>query len=105
MKFYDLFDNVISSCDRLFDIESIILGDFVTNVSVSADSNLAQHLKQPMLLFLYLNQDISVPTSTIVYSSSTIDLILTSDKHKLCNSGVNDIGLSVHSQFSVQEKW
>ena len=95
MNFYDLLENVISSCDRFFDIESIILGDFNTNVSGSTDSSLVQHLKQYMLLF-YLNQIISDPTRTTINSSTTIDLILTSDKHKLCNSGVIDNGLRDH---------
>ena len=49
-----------------------------------------------MLLF-HLKQIISDPTRTTTSSSTTIDLILTSDKHKLCNSGVIDIGLSDHS--------
>lgn len=55
-----------------------------------------------MLLF-DLNQVISVPTRTIVNSSTTIDLILT-DKHKLCNSRVIDIGLSDHSLIFYTRK-
>ena len=50
-------------------------------MSGSTDSILVQHLKQFMLLF-YLNQIISDPTRTTIKTSTTIDLILTSDKHK-----------------------
>ena len=46
-----------------------------------------------MLLFV-LKQIISDPIRTTTSSSTTFDLILTSDKHKLCKSGVIDIGLS-----------
>ena len=56
-----------------------------------------------MVLF-YLNQIISDPTRTTVNSSGTIDLILTSDKHKLCNSAVTDIGLSDHSLIFCTRK-
>ena len=67
MNFYDLLENVISSCDRFFDTESIILGDFNTTVSGSIDSSLVQHLKQFMLLF-DLNQIILDPTRTTINS-------------------------------------
>ena len=96
MNFYDLLENVISSCDRFFDIETIIFGDFNTNVTGPTDSSLVQHLKQFLFLF-DLNQIISEPTRTTINTSTTIDLILTSDKHKLCNSAVIDIG---HSLFN-----
>ena len=72
-------------------------------VSGSTDSSLVQHLKQFMLLF-DLNQIISDPTRTTINPSMTIDLRLTSDKHKLCNSGVIDIGLSDHSLIFCTRK-
>lgn len=87
-----------------FYVESIIFGDFNTNVSGYIDSSLVQQLKQFMLLF-DLKQIISDPTRTTTSCSTTIDLILTSDKHKLCNSGVIDIGLSDHSLIFAREKW
>lgn len=76
MNFYERLDKVISSCDRYFDIESIILRNFNTNVSGSIDSSLVQQLKQFMLLF-DLKQIISDPTRTTTSSSTTNDLILT----------------------------
>ena len=103
MNFYDLLEYVITSCDRCFDIESIILGDFNINVSGSTDSSLVQHLKQFMLLF-YLNQIISDPTRTTINSSTTIDLILTSEKHKLFNSVVIGIEQSDHSLIFCTRK-
>ena len=42
MNFYELLDKVISTCDTFFDIGSIILGDFNTNVSGSINSSLVQ---------------------------------------------------------------
>lgn len=86
-----------------FDIESIILGNFNTNVSGSIDSSLVQQLKQFMLLF-DLKQIISDSTRSTTSSSTTIDLIRTSEEHKLCNSGVIDIGLSDHSLIFCTRK-
>lgn len=103
MNFCDLLNKVISTYDRFFDTESNILGDFNTNVSNSIDSSLVQRLKQFMLLF-YLKQNISDPTRTTTNSSTTIDLILISDKYKLCNSGLIVIGPSDHSLIFCARK-
>ena len=56
------------------------------------------------MLHFDLNLIISDPTRTTINSSTTIDLILTSDKPKLCNSGVIDIGLNDHSLIFCTRK-
>ena len=74
-----------------------------TGVGIQVLTSFVQHLKQFMLLF-DLNQIISDPSRTTINSSTTFDLILTSDRHKLCNSGVIDIGLNDHSLIFCTRK-
>ena len=82
--------------------ESYILGDFNTNVE-GKYSSLNKALNGFMNLFNF-KQLINEPTRVTVTSSSTIDLILSSDPDRVTQSGVVNIGMSDHNAIFCSRK-
>ena len=95
-NFYDLLENMCLSSPFFMDRECILLGDFNTDVSKNVCTTLNKYLQNFLHMF-DLAQIIKDSTRVCHASKSTIDLILVSDKLKISQSGVIDIGISDHS--------
>ena len=94
--FYDVFEAVCLNNSLFYDRECFVLGDFNTSVTGSKRCNLVKNLDSCLDL-LNLSQIITDYTRvSSSMSSTTIDLVLVSDKDKVSQSGVIDIGISDH---------
>ena len=93
--FYDVFEAVCLNNSLFYERECFVLGDFNTNVTGSKRCNLVKNLNSCLDL-LNLSQKITDYTRVSSMSSTTIDLVLVSDKEKVSQSGAIDIGISDH---------
>ena len=95
-QFYQLLESVCSSSIHFSSMETVILGDFNTDVSKSNKRcTLLSSLKNFMNMF-HFSQLICDFTRIDSLSSTVIDLILVSDKSNISQSGVLDLCLSDH---------
>lgn len=78
------------------------MGDFNTNI-LKKDSSIFKSLRNFCHL-CSMHQLISQFTRVSTSSQTIIDLVLTSDKSKISNSGVIDYGLSDHSMIFCTRK-
>ena len=91
-NFCDLLENIFLTCEHFGEKESILLGDFNTNVHVSCKSKCS--LKSALKYFCDLfSLKQLINEHTRIYSSTTIDLNLVSDSHKISQSGVVDCNI------------
>ena len=96
MEFYELLEKLCDNGNSFVKYETVILGDFNTNVQNMSDvSPLLNSIKHFMQI-CGLKQLIEEPTRITATSESILDLIIVSDKDKIIQSGVLDIGLSDH---------
>ena len=93
MEFYELLEKLCDNGNSFVKYETVILGDFNTNVQNMSDvSPLLNSIKHFMQI-CGLKQLIEEPTRITATSESILDLIIVSDKDKIIQSGVLDIGL------------
>ena len=90
--FYNIMD-VCSSCIQFTELETILLGDFNTNVLSVKSCPLFKALKYFIVMFDF-KQLISEYTRICNTSSTAIDLILVSDSERISPSGVIYTNLS-----------
>jgi hypothetical protein len=93
--FYNNLENVIVSSPNYMQQECYLLGDFNTNVSCNKSNGLVKSLNSFMKMFS-LTQLIESPTRITDNSSTTIDLVLVSDRDRVTQSGVIPCGFSDH---------
>lgn len=93
--FYTKLMSIFESSPKFLQQEIYILGDFNTDISSKNDSSLKKSLNC-FLRFLSLSQIIEKPTRVTDTSSTTIDLIFTTDKEKNIQHGVIPCGISDH---------
>ena len=104
MNFYDLMEQCCIDNNRSITMETIIIGDFNTNIDRCNNNNvLTRKVKEfsDTCNFTDLIQDYTRVTDN---SKTTIDLILTSDYSNISQSGVIDIGLSDHCMIYCTRK-
>ncbi|XP_052224879.1 uncharacterized protein LOC127840502 [Dreissena polymorpha] len=94
-NFYTILDELCSSDTHFLEHETILLGDFNTDVSCRKSYPLLQCFKSFVDMF-HFKQLICNPTRFGNTSSTIIDLILTSDKDKISQSGVIQTSFSDH---------
>ena len=95
-NFYSILDSVCSSTSHFSEYETILLGDFNTDVSKTSKScSLYSSFSSFIDMFNYtqLIHDFTRICST---SSTTIDLILVSDSNNISQSGVIETSFSDH---------
>ena len=92
-NFYTILDVVCSSSSDFLQYETFLLGDFNTDVSCPRTIPLVQCFNSFINMFNF-TKVINEPTRICSTSSTTIDLILVSDCHKISQSGV------IHTAFS-----
>ena len=102
-KFYDLLDRVCSSSVNFCEYETILLGDFNTNVSCSSVCPLLTAFRNFIDMFSF-TQLIHNYTRVCSSTSTTIDLIMVSDPDKISQSGVIDTSLSDHNMIFCTRK-
>ena len=92
-SFFDILEGEI---ERVMSISNnvILLGDF--NCNMLTENVLSRKLNE-LCISLQMRQIIEQPTRTNPYSSTLIDLILTSNTEVIVQSGVQPIGFSDHS--------
>ena len=93
MDFYECLERDCDSGGNLVDIETVVLGDFNTNILKK--NSLVNSLNNFMRM-CGLSQLIDVPTRVTDSCASIIDLIMVTDQDKISQSGVLGIGLSDH---------
>ena len=103
MNFYELLENLFTSNSHFNEYETLMLGDFNTNVSKTCKCALVKNLTAFIELFNF-SQLIHDFTRICNTSSSTIDLILVSDSDKISQSGVVDVCISDHSLIFCTRK-
>ena len=91
-NFYSALDLCFNQSNEL---ETIILGDFNTNMLGNCNNNLVKSLNE-FCSSHSLSQLINSPTRICTTSQSLIDLILVSDSNNVTQSGVLDVGISDH---------
>ena len=90
MEFYELLEKLCDNGNSFVKYETVILGDFNTNVQNMSDvSPLLNSIKHFMQI-CGLKQLIEEPTRITATSESILDLIIVSDKDKIIQSGVLD---------------
>lgn len=99
--YVDLEEMCLNSVD-FGKTEAILIGDFNTN-TLKKDSSIFKSLRNFCHL-CSLHQLISQFTRVSTSSQTILDLVLTSDKSKISNSGVIDYGLSDHSMIFCTRK-
>ena len=92
-NFYSVLDSVCSSNNDFTELETILLGDFNTDVSSEQSCTIFQNFKNFTQMFNF-KQLIAEATRICKSTSTTIDLILVSDPDKISQSGV------IHTCFS-----
>ena len=93
--FYKILEEVCANTVDFVKTEAIVIGDLNTNIQKN-NTAIYKALKS-FCYFFDLHQLIVEPTRICDSSQTTIDLILTSDRSKIANSGVIHYGLSDHS--------
>ena len=94
-NFYTILDLVCSRSRAFLEQETILLGDFNTDVSVNSKVPLLQSFKSFINMF-HFNQLICEPTRYCTTSATVIDLILVSEKDKISQVGVINTSFSDH---------
>ena len=87
------------SCDggnSFVEYETVILGDFNTNVMHISDNNVLVKALENFIWSCGLKQFVNVLTRVTGTSASILDLTMVSNCDNICQSGVLDIGLSDH---------
>ena len=101
MDFYECLERDCDSGGDLVDIETVVLGDFNTNILKK--NSLVNSLNNFMRT-CGLSQLIDVPTRVTDSCASIIDLIMVTDHDKIIQSGVLGIGLSDHMPIYCTRK-
>ena len=91
---YSLFENSCLDKERFLDLETIVLGDFNTDV-LRPSTTLYKSLNHLMYLCNW-SQLINEPTRVTLVTESALDLVIVSDKEIITQSGVIHCGLSDH---------
>ena len=103
LNFYDLLESLFLECSSVNENESVILGDFNTDVSSKTGCSLNKSLKSFCDLFSFI-QIIQDFTRVTPLTSTTIDLILVSDPVKISQHGVINCCLSDHQMTFCTRK-
>ena len=89
-----MFEEFCVEKERFTNVETIVMGDFNCDFMGKCNSSLYKYFKE-LITFNWF-QLIDSPTRATDSSSSCIDLIFSSDKNKISQSGAIPIGISDH---------
>ena len=93
--FYCILQEFLSNHENFGICETILMGDFNTDMLTKSSNTLSKGLNYFMQSFAF-KQIITKPTRIAKESKSLLDLIIVSDKDKICKSGLIDCVLSDH---------